>query len=158
MGSTRRISCWEITPARDYVPANAPASSMPTASSKTMPLLRASALCLLVTMASCSKKDPVPVHPAAGLSVFSNGSLSSTCGFYRTTEAGVTVRSQEMSVGENGHQLNVTWSVEPKTKSDLYRLEITADGAISKREVEFSGKPIVLLEQPFKVVLENTAP
>ena len=113
---------------------------------------------MLAALASCSKKEPIPVHPAAGLSIFSNGSLSSTCGFYRTTEAGVTVRSQEMSVGENGHQLNVTWSVEPKTKSDVYRLEITADGAISKKEVEFSGKPIVLLEQPFKVVLENTAP
>lgn len=131
---------------------------MLTASAKAKSLFRTSAACLLAALASCSKKEPVPVHPAAGLSVFSNGSLSSTCGFYRTTEAGVIVRSDEMSLGENGHHLHVTWSVEPKTKSDLYRLEITADGAISKREVEFTGRPIVILEQPFRVILENTSP
>ena len=115
-------------------------------------------LCLLAAFTSCSKQDPVPVHRSAGLSVYSDGVLSSTCGFYNTSGPNISVRSEEMSMSENGHQFHVTWTVEPKIKSDVYRLEMTVDGAVSKKEVEFSGTPIVLLEKPFRVVLENIAP
>jgi hypothetical protein len=119
-------------------------------------LFRGTAACLLAALASCSKKEPKPAHPLAGLSISSGGSLHSTCGFYMESAGGISLRPKEMSTGADGHQFNVVWSVDPGEKSDVYHLKLTMDGAISERKVEFSGKPVVLFEQPFRVVLENT--
>jgi hypothetical protein len=120
--------------------------------------IRSAVLCLLASLAACTKKDPVPVYPDAGLKIYSGGRLDSTCGFYIKSGAEISLRPKEMSFGKDGHQFNVVWTVQPKIESDLYHLKMTLDGVTSTKEVEFRGKPIVLLEQPFRVVMDNTPP
>ncbi len=119
-------------------------------------LIRSVAVCLVASLAACTKKDPG--FPEAGIKIYSGGALDSTCGFYIKSESGISMRPKEMSFAKDGHQFNVTWTVHPKAKGDVYHLKITMDGAVSTKEVKFSGKPIVILEEPFRVVMDNTPP
>jgi len=62
---------------------------------------------------------------------------------------------KSMRFADSGHEVSVKWEPDLGGGEDCYDLIIAADGVISRRRVAFGGRPIVLIEEPFRVVMEN---
>lgn len=124
----------------------------------TITILRtAAALCLAAGMAGCSK--PKPTYPHAGLKVTHGGDSIFNCGFfYRTTEGKMERHPSEMGASDGAHEFKVFWSLRPDATGDIYKLKMIVDGVTTEHEVTYSGKPVVVMEKPMRVVVEDMKP
>lgn len=107
--------------------------------------------CLLVC---CSRK--APVFPQVGL-VFENG--SAVCAFYSSQLNGddlsIISTNKKFKYTEDEHQVEVEWASAFGDSSDRYEFSIIVDGVRSTKIIDYSGKPVLLLDKPFKVTLKE---
>lgn len=126
-------------------------------SATTKMLRTAAAIFGLVTMAGCSK--PKPLHPNAGLTVTYNGQPFWTCGFfYRAQDGIMEPHASEMGASGDHHEVKVFWSLRPEAAGDVYHLRVIADGVTTEREITYSGRPVVVVEKPLRVIVEEMRP
>jgi len=67
----------------------------------------------------------------------------------------VELTPKTMRYSDSGHEVSMQWKPDLGGTEDHYDLVIAADGVTSRRRVAYGGKPIVLVEQPYRVVMEN---
>lgn len=124
-----------------------------------MKILRIAIVALSCFIAGCSEKRPV--HPNVGLRVYSNGHEEVKCGLFMTEQAeqspGVEVKltPKSMRFASGGHEVSVQWEPDLGGAEDHYDLIITSDQVTTRRRVAYRGQSIVLVEQPFRVVMED---
>ena len=53
------------------------------------------------------------------------------------------------------HHFSIEWDPVYRLTGDQYDFKITYNKTISKRRIVYRGKPIVLTEDPFRVVIDN---
>lgn len=113
-------------------------------------MMRAFAACLIATLATACSQKPKPIHTSVGLVVSSSHGTMTTCGFYSPA---CTVSS--ITNTAEGHEVKLAWTLQPKSGRDVYRMSITADGVTQMKDVEFTGAPVLVIDKPFKVVMES---
>lgn len=115
------------------------------------------ALCCFV--AGCSERKPV--HPDVGLSVYSRGAEAAKCGLFMSETLDgppgklLKLTPNSMKFAEADHEVSVRWEPDLGGAVDHFDLSISADGMTWKQRVAYNGNPIVLVEKPFRVVMEK---
>lgn len=114
-----------------------------------------------VLTASCGKK---PSHPDAGITIRDDqGRVTATSRFQTVTEVqdgrvALTTTTSEIRSLDGGHDIRISWKPDYGFRGDRYDFQMTVDGVASRRSITYAGKPVVLLEQPRKVVVEAVKP
>ena len=53
------------------------------------------------------------------------------------------------------HHFSIEWDPVYRLTGDQYDFKITYNKAISKRRIVYRGKPIVLIDDPYRVVIDT---
>lgn len=117
------------------------------------------AICFI--SAACTSSQPS--YPNAGLRVYSEGSEITNSKLLQqsysacSSPARLELVQPRRMLGLAGPGLNLSIEWEPvyRLTGDQYDFVISYNKTISKRRIIYRGRPIVLTEDPFRVVVDN---
>lgn len=120
-----------------------------------MPVLRAALIVVWAgLLISCSK--PEPSHPKAGLSINDGSAM---CRFWsppeQTGPLHVQFKTNAANYKQDGHEVILEWQPNYGKSEDEYHFVIQLDGAMQRKTISYAGKPITLMREPFKIVVQD---